>query len=89
MLADQPLTSTIPVTGINGARAWYADKLDLTPDGELPGQALAYRIGSGVQFEEYDQPGLRTIDGIAVTPVGRAVWFKDCEGKTLTISQLG
>src|SRR5215472_1484889 len=26
----------------------------------------------GVEFEEYDQPGLRTVDGIAVTPsVGR------------------
>ena len=45
--------------------------------------------GRGVQFEGYDQPDLRTIDAIAVTPVGRAAWFKDCEGNTLTISQLG
>ena len=45
--------------------------------------------GRGVQFEEYAQPDVRTIDGIAVTPVGRAAWFKDCEGNTITISQLG
>src|SRR5215469_14209128 len=43
----------------------------------------------GVEFEEYDEPGLRTVDGIAVTPVGKAAWFKDSEGNMLTITQLG
>jgi catechol 2,3-dioxygenase-like lactoylglutathione lyase family enzyme len=43
----------------------------------------------GVEFEEYDTPGLRTVDGIAVTPVGKAAWFKDSEGNMLTITQLG
>ena len=42
----------------------------------------------GVEFEEYDQPGLRTVDGIARTPVGQAAWFKDSEGNILTITQL-
>ena len=42
----------------------------------------------GVEFEEYDQPGLRTVDGIAVTPVGKAAWFKDSEGNVLTMTQL-
>ena len=45
--------------------------------------------GRGVVFEEYDQPGLRTVDGIATTPVGKAAWFKDSEGNVLTITQLG
>ena len=45
--------------------------------------------GRGVEFEEYDQPGLRTVDGIAVTPVGKAAWFKDSEGNMLTLTQLG
>lgn len=43
----------------------------------------------GVVFEEYDQPGLRTIDGIAVNPVGKAAWFKDSQGNVLTMTQLG
>ena len=42
--------------------------------------------GRGVVFEEYDQPGLRTVDGIATTPVGRAAWFKDSEGNVLTMT---
>jgi catechol 2,3-dioxygenase-like lactoylglutathione lyase family enzyme len=45
--------------------------------------------GRGVVFEEYDQPGLRTVDGIATTPAGKAAWFKDSEGNVLTITQLG
>jgi len=28
------------------------------------------------------------VDGIAITPVGRAAWFKDSEGNVLTITQL-
>jgi len=45
--------------------------------------------GRGVEFEEYDQPGLRTVDGIAVTTVGKAARFKDSEGNMLTLTQLG
>jgi hypothetical protein len=39
-------------------------------------------------FEEHDVPGLRTVNGIATTPVGRAAWFKDSEGNVLTMTQL-
>jgi catechol 2,3-dioxygenase-like lactoylglutathione lyase family enzyme len=42
----------------------------------------------GVRFEQYDQPGLRTVNGIAATPVGKAAWFKDSEGNVLTLTQL-
>jgi hypothetical protein len=35
----------------------------------------------GVVFEEYDFPGLRTVDGIAeLAGVERAAWFRDSEG---------
>jgi len=125
MLADHPMTLTIPVGDLRRARTWYRDKLGFTPLHVLPGEALVYRTGSGqslllfssdeagavehqlaawrvddleaemtelrgrgVRFEDYDQPELRTEHGIAVTPVGRAAWFKDSEGNVLTISQL-
>lgn len=51
--------------------------------------AVAQLRGRGVVFEDYDQPGLRTVDGIATTPVGKAAWFKDSEGNLLTATQLG
>jgi catechol 2,3-dioxygenase-like lactoylglutathione lyase family enzyme len=42
----------------------------------------------GVAFEEYDLPGLKTVNGIAdLSGVERAAWFKDSEGNILSISQ--
>ena len=39
-------------------------------------------------FEEYDFPGLRTVNGIAEMDGERAAWFVDSEGNILSISQL-
>ena len=41
----------------------------------------------GVQFEEYDSPGLKTKEGIADVGYARAAWFKDSEGNLIGISQ--
>jgi catechol 2,3-dioxygenase-like lactoylglutathione lyase family enzyme len=59
--------------------AWVVEDLDAE---------VAELHARGVVFEEYDLPGLRTVNGIARTPVGRAAWFKDSEGNALTITQL-
>ena len=42
--------------------------------------------GRGVSFEEYDFPGLKTVDGIATTGDLKTGWFKDSEGNILAIS---
>lgn len=59
--------------------AWVVDDIERVV-GEL-------RV-RGVVFEEYDLPGLRTMNGIADLPTERAAWFKDSEGNILAISQL-
>ena len=41
----------------------------------------------GVVLEEYDVPGLRTVDGIATVEDQRAAWFKDTEGNILAVVQ--
>jgi len=41
----------------------------------------------GVSFEEYDLPGLRTVDHIAWIGPERAAWFRDSEGNILSISE--
>ena len=44
----------------------------------------------GIAFEEYDLPGIKTIDGIAKHESGaRGAWFKDPEGNILQIGQYG
>jgi catechol 2,3-dioxygenase-like lactoylglutathione lyase family enzyme len=43
--------------------------------------------GKGVKFEEYDFPGLKTVNGIATTEGGlKTGWFRDSEGNILAIS---
>lgn len=41
----------------------------------------------GVVFEEYDMPGLKTVNGIATGGGAKTAWFKDTEGNILAISQ--
>ena len=41
----------------------------------------------GVVFEEYDLPGLKTVNGIASGGGTRAAWFKDSEGNIMALIQ--
>jgi hypothetical protein len=41
----------------------------------------------GVVFEEYDLPGLKTIDGVATIGESKGAWFKDSEGNLLALGQ--
>ena len=67
--------------------AWQADDLEET---------IAELRGRGVIFEEYDVPGLKTVNGIAEVEGNypskggrreKAAWFKDSEGNLLAIGQ--
>ena len=42
----------------------------------------------GVRFEEYDFPGLKTIDGIADLGYEKSAWFRDSEGNLLALGEL-
>ncbi|WP_037602237.1 VOC family protein [Streptacidiphilus rugosus] len=48
---------------------------------------MAELRGRGVRFEEYDMPGLKTVDGVAATGGVRGAWFKDSEGNILAVVQ--
>jgi catechol 2,3-dioxygenase-like lactoylglutathione lyase family enzyme len=41
----------------------------------------------GVRFEEYDYPGLKTVNKVCVLGSEKAAWFKDPEGNLLCIHQ--
>jgi catechol 2,3-dioxygenase-like lactoylglutathione lyase family enzyme len=74
-------------SGSHTQMAWEVDDIEAT---------VAQLKARGVVFEEYNQPGLTTIDGLAEIPdnypskggVGeRAAWFNDSEGNLLAIGQ--
>lgn len=41
----------------------------------------------GVVFENYDYPGLKTVDHVCVLGAEKAAWFKDTEGNYLCIHE--
>src|SRR2546426_7703641 len=41
----------------------------------------------GVTFEEYDFPGLKTVDGIAEIQGVKGAWFKDLDGNIISVGQ--
>lgn len=42
----------------------------------------------GIRFEEYDMPGLKTVNGIATLGRHHAAWFKDSEGNILAVGDV-
>jgi predicted enzyme related to lactoylglutathione lyase len=41
----------------------------------------------GVTFEEYDSPGMKTVNSILTAGGAKAAWFKDSEGNTMALIQ--
>jgi catechol 2,3-dioxygenase-like lactoylglutathione lyase family enzyme len=42
---------------------------------------------AGVVFEDYDQPGFKTVEHVCVLGAEKAAWFKDPEGNYLCIHE--
>ena len=57
---------------------------------EVADTAAAVRelTARGVTFEDYDYPGLKTIDKICILGSERAAWFKDTEDNILCVHQV-
>ena len=51
------------------------------------GAALAALQKTGVVFEDYDLPGLKTVNHVCVLGSEKAAWFKDTEGNYLCIHE--
>lgn len=54
---------------------------------EIEVEVAALR-GRGVTFEEYDLPGLRTVDGVAAVGPIKGAWFKDPDGNVIGVVHL-
>ena len=73
-------------SGTHTQMSWEVDDIEAT---------LAALRARGVVFEEYDAPGLKTVNGVADIKgnypsrgVGeRGAWFRDSEGNLLSVGQ--
>jgi catechol 2,3-dioxygenase-like lactoylglutathione lyase family enzyme len=50
--------------------------------------AVAQLRAGGVVFEEYDMPGLKTVNGIAEMGGVRGAWFKDPDGNIIAVGEV-
>jgi len=50
-------------------------------------RSIAELEKAGVVFEDYDLPGLKTVDHVCVLGSEKAAWFKDTEGNFLCIHE--
>jgi catechol 2,3-dioxygenase-like lactoylglutathione lyase family enzyme len=58
---------------------WFVDDLDAT---------MAELASHRVEFEQYDQPGLKTDEhGVFAGPGFRAAWMRDPDGNTLALTE--
>ena len=65
-------------TAQNTQMGWVTDDLD----GEM-----SVMRGHGVVFEEYDFPGMKTVNGVVEDDMMRSAWFRDSEGNFICVSQ--
>ncbi len=49
---------------------------------------MARLRGAGLAFEEYDFPGMKTVDGVLDSGESRTAWFRDSEGNFVCLSQV-
>jgi catechol 2,3-dioxygenase-like lactoylglutathione lyase family enzyme len=58
MLTDRPIHTALPATDLERAKRFYAEKLGLTPETELPDlrDGLFYRCGEGTRFLVFPSP---------------------------------
>ena len=56
MLANDPIYPTLPAVDLERAKRFYAEKLGLTPESELPG-GLLYRCGKDSRFSVFPSEG--------------------------------
>jgi predicted enzyme related to lactoylglutathione lyase len=124
MLSTARTTTMLPVTDVDRAGTFYAERLGLRQAGTAPdgtrifdagnGDAigllqaeagaqskrtvLSFEVddivaeireleGRGVTFEDYDMPGLKTVDHVAEFGGEKAAWFCDPDGNILCIHQ--
>jgi predicted enzyme related to lactoylglutathione lyase len=57
---------------------WAVDNLE---------QVMAELKARGVAFEEYDEPGFKTVNGVLEAGGAKAAWFKDTEGNIMALVQ--
>jgi predicted enzyme related to lactoylglutathione lyase len=83
MLTNAPIYASLPATDLERAKRFYAEKLGLTPESELPG-GLLYRCGKDTRFSVFPS------EGEASGTHTQAIWLvEDVESEVAALKARG
>ena len=83
MFANDPIYPSLPATDLERAKRFYAEKLGLTPESELPG-GLLYRCGKDSRFSVFPSEG--EVSGTHT----QAIWLvEDVESEVAALKDRG
>ena len=83
MLTNSPIYASLPAADLERAKRFYAEKLGLTPESELPG-GLFYRCGKDSRFSVF------TSQGEASGTHTQALWLvEDVESEVAALKARG
>ncbi len=83
MLTNSPIYASLPAADLERAKRFYAEKLGLTPESELPG-GLLYRCGKDSRFSVFPSEG--EVSGTHT----QAIWLvEDVESEVAALKARG
>ena len=83
MLTNSPIYASLPAADLERAKRFYAEKLGLTPESELPG-GLLYRCGKDSRFSVFPSEG--EVSGTHT----QAIWLvEDLESEVAALKDRG
>jgi predicted enzyme related to lactoylglutathione lyase len=83
MLTNSPIYASLPAADLERAKRFYAEKLGLTPESELPG-GLLYRCGKDSRFSVFPSEG--EVSGTHT----QAIWLvEDVESEVAALKDRG
>jgi predicted enzyme related to lactoylglutathione lyase len=83
MLTNSPIYASLPAADLERAKRFYAEKLGLTPESELPG-GLFYRCGKDSRFSVFPS------EGEASGTHTQAIWLvEDVESEVAALKARG
>ena len=83
MFANYPIYASLPAADLERAKRFYAEKLGLTPESELPG-GLLYRCGKDSRFSVFPS------EGEATGTHTQAIWLvEDVESEVAALKDRG
>jgi extradiol dioxygenase family protein len=88
MLTEHPIDVMLTATDLGATKRFYGDRVGLDVSIESDVAAEVAERAHGVDVVDYDDPGLKTVDGVTDVGFAPSAWLVDPGGTTIGLLQL-